>query len=154
MPPGAKFCPSCATPMALQQSGQAVQTPSPPPASEMSRPRGKTIIMLIDFIVGIVVTVEGVHGLVSPVGQGLSASLVYAVGATYVIIGLLSVAVGYGLWKVRPWAWPLGLWAGMVYLVLGVVFAVPLILLVGIVSLVFYYYNRTSLKRYLGKVKP
>jgi len=109
------------------------------------------ILMLVDFIAGIVVTVIGIQGFVSPVGPHTSASGWYAVSAIFVIFGLLSVVVGYGLWKARPWAWLLGLWAGVVYVVLGALAPWPLIL-VGIVNLVFYYFNRADLKRYLGKV--
>ena len=98
--------------------------------------------MLIDFIVGIVVTVLGIQDIV-----------VSPIGALIVIIGLLSVAVGYGLWKARPWAWSLGLWAGVVYVVFGVL-ASWLLVLVGIVNLLFYYLSRADLKRYLGKVRP
>jgi len=109
--------------------------------------------MLVDFIVGIWVTVIGIQELVSPVGPKVGASEWYAVGAIFVVLGLLSVAVGYGLWKVRPWAWLLGLWAGVVYVVLGIL-ASWLLVLVGIGSLIFYYFNRAGLKRYLGKVRP
>ena len=120
----------------------------------MSRPRGTRILVLVDFIVGIILIVLGIQILVSPVGHGLSAAFVFAVGDVYVVLGLLSVAVGYGLWKVKPWAWLLGLWAGVVYVVLGVLAQNPLLLLVGIVSLLFYYFNRADLKGYLGKVRP
>jgi hypothetical protein len=109
--------------------------------------------VLVDFAAGIWVTVSGIQGLVSPVGAGLTASEWYAVGAVFTILGLLSVAVGYGLWKAKPWAWLLGLWAGAVFVVLGVLGLWPLIL-VGIGSLLFYYFNREDLKRYLGKVRP
>ncbi len=110
--------------------------------------------MLVDFIVGILMTASGVSSLVSPVGHNASASLVYTFGAIYVILGVLSVAVGYGLWKARPWAWLLGLWAGVVYVVLGVFGLNLLYLLVGIGNLAFYYFNRADLKGYLGKVRP
>jgi hypothetical protein len=96
--------------------------------------------MLVDFIVGIVVAVLGILDLVlSPIGAFIA------------IIGLLSVSVGYGLWKAKPWAWPLGLWAGVVYVAFGVL-ASWLLVLVGIVNLLFYYFNRADLKRYLGRV--
>jgi hypothetical protein len=109
--------------------------------------------MLVDFIVGIVVAAIGIQSFVSPVGPKVSVSEWYAVGAIFVILGLLSVVVGYGLWKARPWGWLLGWWAGAVYVVFGVLTS-PLFVLVGIGSLVFYYYNRADLKRYLGKVRP
>lgn len=109
--------------------------------------------MLVDFIVGIVVALDGIQSFISPVGPKVSASEWYAVGAIFVILGLLSVAVGYGLWKARPWVWLLGLWGGVVYMVLGVLTS-WLLVLVGIGNLLFFYYNRADLKRYLGKVRP
>lgn len=103
--------------------------------------------MLVDFIVGIVVAVLGILVLVGG----------YTIGAIFFILGLLPVVVGYGLWKAKPWAWLLGLWAGVAEAVLGVltvntVFGV--LILPGIGSLLFYYFNRVDLKRYLGKVRP
>ncbi|MGD0318855.1 MAG: zinc-ribbon domain-containing protein [Nitrososphaerales archaeon] len=150
VPAGAKFCPNCAAPMAFQQPRQADQTPPPSPGSGMTRPRGTRILILVDFIVGIVVIIIGIQGLVSGVGPHTSATEWYAVSAIFAIIGLLSVAVGYGLWKARPWAWLLGLWAGVVYVILGILGPWPLTL-VGIVNLLFYYFTRADLKRYLSK---
>lgn len=110
--------------------------------------------MLVDFIAGIVVAVLGILTLASPVGPHVSASESYASGAIFVILGFLLVLVGYGLWKSRPWAWILGLWAGVVYVVLGILAVSPLFLPVGVVNLLFFYFARAGLKRYLGKVRP
>ncbi len=111
--------------------------------------------MLVDFVVGIWVTIIGIELFVSPANSSTTATEWYAVGAIYIILGLLSVAVGYGLWKARPWAWFLGLWAGVVYVLLGLLeWSTPLmpLILVGIVNLLFYYFTMADLKRYLGKV--
>ena len=114
--------------------------------------------MLIDLIVGILVAVVGIMTLASPVGPDVSTSEWYASGATFAILGLLYVVVGYGLLKAKPWVWLLGLWAGVAYLVLGILTlssgTTIIILLVGIMNLLFYYFNRADLKRYLGKVRP
>ncbi|MGD0395902.1 MAG: hypothetical protein ABSB26_03220 [Nitrososphaerales archaeon] len=120
----------------------------------MSRPRGTKILMLVDFVVGIVMTILGILSFTSPVGPHVSASESYAGSAIFVVLGFLFVVVGYGLWKAKPWAWVLGLWAGVVYVVLGLLALNPLFLLVGIVNLLFYYFTRADLKRYLGKVRP
>jgi hypothetical protein len=109
--------------------------------------------MFVDLIAGIWVTIIGIQGLVSPVGPHFTASEWYAVGAIFVVLGLLYLAVGYGLWKARPWAWLLGPWAGVVLVVLGALASWPLAL-VGIANLLFYYFNRTDFKTYLGKVRP
>jgi uncharacterized membrane protein (DUF2068 family) len=102
--------------------------------------------MLVDFIVGVAVTAFGV----------LIIAFALWVGAFFVILGVLSLAVGYGLRKARSWARLLGLWAGVVYIVFGVLLVQTL---PGIGSIVFggvsiYYFNRADLKRYLGKVRP
>jgi hypothetical protein len=110
--------------------------------------------MLVDLIVGIVVTTSGIRSLVLPVGHGINTSFAYVLYAFIAILGLLYVGVSYGLWKARPWAWLLGLWAGVVYVVLGVLAINPLFLLSGIVNLFYYYFARADLKRYLGKVRP
>jgi hypothetical protein len=154
VPAGAKFCPNCAAQMTFQQPGQAGPTPSPPLGSGTSGPRGTRILMLVDFAVGTLVTILGLESFTSPVDPHSGALVWYASGAIFAILGLLLVASGYGLWKVRPWAWLLGLWAGVVYFALGVLsLPNPLFILVGIGSLLFYYLNRTDLKRYLGKVQ-
>ena len=105
--------------------------------------------MLVDFVVGIVVIVFGV----------LIMTFALTFGAIVVILGVLSVAVGYGLQKARSWAWLLGLWAGVVYVVFGVLFVLAKAYLVGVPSIIFggvsiYYFTTADLKRYLGKVRP
>ena len=140
--------------MTFQQLGQTNQTPSPPPESGVSRPRGTRILMLVDLVVGILVAISGIQNFASSVDPQIGSSLWYTSGVIFLILGLLLVVLGYGLWRARPWAWPLGLWAGVVYVVLGVFALDPLFLLVGIGSLLFYYFNREDLKRYLGKVRP
>ena len=68
---------------------------------------------------------------------------------TYVLPGGLSVTVWYGMRMAKSWAWILGLWTGVVYIVLGV-------LSIGIIFAIFgaltiYYFSRSDLKKYLGK---
>lgn len=114
----------------------------------MSRPRGARILMLVEFIVGIVVTAFGI----------LIMIIALTFGAIVVILGMLCIAVGYGMRKARSWAWLLGLWAGVAYIVFGVLFAWANDYLIGVPSIVFggvsiYYFNRADLKRYLGKVR-
>jgi uncharacterized membrane protein (DUF2068 family) len=108
--------------------------------------------------VGIFVAIVGIQTFTSKVDPQTSASVWYAIGAIFAILGLLLVVVGYGLWKARPWAWLLGLWAGVAYVVLGILTLSSsifiIILLVGIGNLIFYYFKRTGLKLYLGKVQP
>ncbi len=84
-------------------------------------------------------------------------SLTLSLGIIVVILGVLSVAVGYGLRNAKSWAWLLGLWAGIVYIILGlIVFSGSY--LAGIGCIVFgavqvYYLNKADAKEYLGKVK-
>lgn len=146
MPTGAKFCPNCATPVASQRTEQVPTTPAQAQELGTSQPRGPRILMLIDFAVGIVLTAFGV----------LVITLAPGVGAIFVVVGVLSLTVGYGLRKARSWTWLLGLWAGVVYVVLGILFVSAEAYLEGIGSIVFgggsiYYLNRVEVKRYLGK---
>jgi uncharacterized membrane protein (DUF2068 family) len=102
--------------------------------------------------VGVLVVILGISNFASKADPQTSASVWYVSGVVFVILGFLLVVSGYGLWKARPWAWFLGLWAGVVYLVLGLLAFNALFLLVGIGSLLFYYFNRAGLKLHLGKV--
>jgi len=144
VPDGAKFCPNCSAPLNPQPRGYDDQDLSPSLPLGITRPRGTGILALIDLVVGI---------LVAALGALASVNEFYAGGVIFAVLGMLSIFVGYGLWKARPWAWLLGLWDGAVYLVLGLLASSPLIIIVGIGNLAFYYFNRTDLRRFLGKSK-
>ena len=150
VPSGAKFCPNCAAPVA-QPIGGAEQSASWQPRSAVSRPQGARFLMLLDFVVG---TAFSVFGALVTASAHTAFALTF--GSIIVVLGLLTIEVGYGLRKARPWAWLLGLWAAVVYIVLGILLVATVLGLPMVVFgvLTVYCLTRAELKRYLGKILP
>lgn len=100
--------------------------PPPPPAAygpagrPFHRPLGVAIVAIIIMFVGVLVVIAGmaimfiggVGGafLAGPVGAAVGAF----VGLVVLIVGLITLAAGTGLWRMRSWAW----WLAMIILVL------------------------------------
>ena len=130
--------------------------PKPP------RPGGVTVLSILDFIggilaflVGLFVVAVGGSGLLAQLGYGLFSGFVVVAGVAVVIIGLLSLLLGYGMWTGKGWAWLLA----VILYALGALSS--LLSLAGgsfgsIVSLVIYglllwYLWKPHVKAYFGK---
>jgi len=68
------------------------------------RPGGITILAVLYVIEGLFAL--GMGGLTMAGGSLIPVfgGLVAAIGAIYVIVGLIDFAIAYGLWNLRPWA--------------------------------------------------
>lgn len=74
------------------------------------RPLGVTIIAVLDIVVGLIALLGGILGFL---GLGLAGgrlpTVLDAIGGVLlgiaIIIGLVSLFVGWGLWTLRPWAY-------------------------------------------------
>ncbi|MDA4125793.1 MAG: hypothetical protein OK452_01115 [Thaumarchaeota archaeon] len=127
-----------------------------------SRPTGVTILAILDFVggvlaffVGLFVVALGGSGLLSQFGYGFVSGFVVVAGVAVIIIGLLGLLLGWGMWTGKEWAWILAI----VLYALGALSS--LLSLAGgslgsIVSLVIYglllwYLWKPHVKAYFGK---
>ncbi len=86
------------------------------------RPVGVTIIAVLDIIVGVIALLGGILGFL---GLGLVwgrlPTIIDAAGGVLlgiaIILGLVALFVGWGLWTLRPWAY----WATVILEILTIV---------------------------------
>lgn len=90
---------------------------------QMKRPVGVTILAIIAIIAGIAGFALGLRALgLANAGAGASASaiaigipgvnttnLVFILGVVFLVLGVIYVSVGIGLWLLEPWARTLGI---------------------------------------------
>ncbi len=127
-----------------------------------SRPGGVTVLAILDFLggilaffVGLFVVALGGSGLLAQFGYGFASGFVVVAGVAVIIIGLLGLLLGYGMWTGKEWAWLLA----VILYALGALSS--LLSLAGgsfgsIVSLVIYgillwYLWKPHVKAYFGK---
>jgi hypothetical protein len=87
----------------------------------VGRPTGVAVMAVIAVIAGIVDIATGVAniafggGFLSNVGFGATLDgIMMAVGVVLVLVGVLALATGFGLWSRRNWAWLVTrLWASL-----------------------------------------
>ena len=72
----------------------------------MQRPTGVTVLAILAIIGGILGILAGVSGLA--LGPALDASnrvAVLGLNGAALILGILELVIGIGLWLLKPWAW-------------------------------------------------
>ncbi|HEY8139663.1 MAG TPA: hypothetical protein VIE86_01115 [Nitrososphaera sp.] len=144
------------------------------------RPTGVTIIGILSIIGGIVMLIAGISlvtlAAVVPIlplsdGQinsqlantGMSTELLgiisSATGGLFLILGIASLIVAYGLFKAKKWAWTISVVLSVVSIAMGIVSVVTgnigAIASIAISGLILYYLYRPHVKAYFGKpVQP
>jgi hypothetical protein len=122
------------------------------------RPIGVTILGVLTILVGIFVLLVGVLALLAAIAfyavpGGLGFGTLFAVLAVLVILfGLLWVLAGFGLLKLRPWAW----WLAVIVSVLNILYSAgtlpgsAITLAVSILILVYL----VTVRRHFGGPRP
>ena len=126
------------------------------------RPTGVAILAILDFLGGelgilggLVLVVVGGAGVLSSLGYGVFSGLVSVVGGFFMLVGILALAVGWGMWTGKGWAWMLAL----VLYGLGVLSGIAslaggsLSSIVGLLIdvLLIWYLFRPNVKAYFGR---
>lgn len=144
---------------------------APPPAmAATGRPTGATVISVIDGIIGVLALLAGLLFMVgmSVVGglannstdtQGLGgvfAGVGIVFGVIIILIGVLYLAIAYGVWKGRGWSWMLGMVVSIIAIVFGVLGLSGGVSLGSLISLalpvvVVYFLWQPEVKRWLGR---
>ncbi|HEX3264950.1 MAG TPA: hypothetical protein VHR16_04725 [Candidatus Limnocylindrales bacterium] len=134
------------------------------------RPTGATIVSVIDGIIGVLALLAGLLFMVgmSVVGglannstdtQGLGgvfAGVGIVFGVIIILIGVLYLAIAYGVWKGRGWAWMLGMIVSIIAIVFGVLGLSGGVSVGSLISLalpiaVVYFLWQPDVKRWLGR---
>jgi len=147
--------------------------PAPAPMTAAgARPMGATVISVIEAILGVLglllaLAAIGLGGLAGGIigssgveggaaAAGILAGLGFVFGLIALLIALLYLAIAYGVWKGRSWAWMLGVVVsvvGLVFAVLGLTsgISVSSIISVALPVVVLYYFMQPDVKRWLGR---
>lgn len=124
----------------------------------MERPTGVTILAVLSFIGGVLLLLAGV-GLLALGGASGSApvgAIVGILGGGSILIGLLELVVGYGLWTLQGWAW----WWGVVTQGLNVLLGLTHLSqggtgngIIGLVisAIILWYFFTPEVKRAFGR---
>jgi hypothetical protein len=77
------------------------------------RPTGVTILAILAAIGGVFgllggIVLLGAGGLAAGGGQAALGGLAAIFGLLALVLGVLNLALAYGFWTLKPWAWPLG----------------------------------------------
>jgi len=157
-----------------QMQPPPMQPPAMPPTMQpmAGRPMGATVISVIDGILGVLGILGGVlimaggallGGIAGSSGVdggaaagGILAGAGFIFGIIVILISLLYLAVAYGVWKARGWAWTLGMVVSIIFLVfavLGLAGGVSIYTIIEVVlpAIVIYFLWTPDVKRYLGR---
>ena len=89
------------------------------------RPIGVAIIAILSFLAGLVeilggVALLGLAALGATAGAGFLAAFAGIIGGVLLILGLITLAVAIGLWRMRSWAWWIALIVNLISIVLSI----------------------------------
>ena len=135
--------------------------------SGMARPTGVTVIAILSFIGGILAILAGaattlLGGLIgaatdSTVG-GVFGGLFAVIGIVILVVGIAYIVAGYGLWRLRPWAWLVALVlsiVSLVFTILGIVggggLGASQIVSLAVAGVIIYYLNTPEIKQAFGR---
>jgi type II secretory pathway pseudopilin PulG len=129
--PGARFCNTCGTAVPMTAAAAPIS---------MARPGLVTAISILQFLGALFMLPLGIFGLVSE-AHSTQADRPFgiALGVVLIVIGLLNLAAGIGLWKMREW----GRILQIVLASIGLL-AIPLGTIIAILLLV--YFTRPHIK--------
>lgn len=131
----------------------------------MTRPTGVTILAILAAIGGVLgllggLTVIGVGGMAGGLIGGAAGAAIGGLavisGLIVIVLAVLELALAYGFWTLRPWAWQLGVILAAIQIVvavlgvLGIVFRQDLggaVISIAISGVILYYLNQAEIRR-------
>lgn len=130
-----------------------------------ARPTGVAVLAILDLIGGILALLVGVllvgiggTGILSQFGYGFYSGFVSLFGGIIVIVGVLALVVGWGMWTGKRWAWVLAivLYALGILSNLGSLAGGSVSSIVGLLiyALLLWYMFRPHVKAFFGRGMP
>lgn len=107
----------------IKEKGKMNQTSVPKRATAASGPMGVTILSGMTVILGIFAIFAGITIDFILAGGELTLVGSFQLGA--IVVGILTIIAGLGLWKLKSWAW----WLAVIVLALGFILNVSIVLL-------------------------
>ena len=126
----------------------------------MARPTGITILAVLAALGGIFGILAGI-GLLGFgsffAAYGGAGGLAVVFGLVLLVLGIAELALAYGFWTAKPWAWAYGILLQVVSVVVAIIEVVLGYsniggVIVGIVvsAIIVYYLNTPDIRRYFG----
>jgi hypothetical protein len=127
----------------------------------MQRPTGVTILAILAAIGGVVAILGGI--VLLGVGNGISDTLIPGMGGLLAVLGLLTILVGiaelalaYGAWTLKPWAWMLGIIVEVANIVVAILqfrsaTASSTLISIVIAGIILYYLYQPHVRRAFGQ---
>lgn len=122
------------------------------------RPTGVTILAVLEFIISILGLLGGIgliagsSYLVSAGAYAGSSSYLVATGGFLLVVAILALAVGWGMWTGKGWAWTVGIILAAVGIVSSLLsFTASSIITIIIDLIIIYYLTRPHIRAYFGK---
>lgn len=123
--------------------------------AKTNRPTGIAVLAILYILGGIATIILGLAAgtiLTAFLGASILGGLASVFAAFFVILGLICLVVGYGLWKGMKWAW----WLTVILSALGILFGLISLLgspISGVISIIvdaiiIYYMTRKATKAY------
>ena len=116
------------------------------------RPVGITILAVLSFITGIFVIIAGIAAI-----QTIESALAFfggveggkefalAVGGGIILFGIISMAVAWGLWTGKKWAW----WIEVIFSALSVLSILALNIVGAVIgAVILWYFFKPHVKKY------
>lgn len=106
-----------------QQVNQAVNQPTQQPKERHAQVTVLAALALLAGVIGVIVgiitlTTRSVFSLLAP-PVARSPAVVILLGILTVLIGALYIAFSVGAWRLERWAWPLGMAAGSLAIIVN-----------------------------------
>ncbi|MFQ6125258.1 MAG: hypothetical protein ACE5R6_11740 [Candidatus Heimdallarchaeota archaeon] len=123
--------------------------------TSIERPTGVTILAVLEIIVGILGIIGGllaitVGGFLAAEGYGSFGALAGVLGGIAFILGLFALAVGWGLWNLRKWAYQIAMILAIIGIIVAIVTLPGSIISLVIDAIIIYYLTRPEIKDVFG----
>jgi len=124
----------------------------------MPRPTGVTILAVVAAIGGVLgllgsLALLGIGSIYAVVGGGLA----FVFGLIFLALAIAELAIAYGFWTAKPWAWTWGIALqaasvvlGVIEIVLGYASVGSLIVTIVVAAIIIYYLNQPAIRKYFG----
>jgi hypothetical protein len=126
-----------------------------------ARPTGITILAVLAAIGGILgilggLTVSVLGGFVASATGGLGG-LITIIGLVALVVGVAELALAYGFWTLKPWAWMLGVGIAVANIVIAILYVLANysltneIISIAVSGVILYYLWQPSIKALFGR---
>lgn len=125
-----------------------------------ARPQGITILAIVSFVGGAFAVLGGLGAL--GFGTFLAAAtgvgLFQILGIVALVLGIAELAIGYGFWTLKPWAWSLAFVVFVISILIeilrffswGEYGVTNFVISIVITAIVVYYMNQASIRQAFG----